>query len=29
MDRSQRKSAPFTDAVRETALRHLAEPAEA
>ncbi|MCK1477232.1 acyl-CoA thioesterase [Bradyrhizobium sp. 197] len=29
MDRSQRKSVPFTDAIRETAMRHLAEPAEA
>jgi acyl-CoA thioester hydrolase len=27
-DRSQRKSGPFTDAVRAIALRHLAEPAE-
>jgi acyl-CoA thioester hydrolase len=29
MDRSQRKSAPFADAIRESALRHLTEPAEA
>ncbi|UGX92802.1 acyl-CoA thioesterase [Bradyrhizobium barranii subsp. barranii] len=29
MDRSQRKSAPFTDAIRAVALQHLAEPAEA
>ncbi|MGY4466683.1 acyl-CoA thioesterase FadM [Bradyrhizobium sp. LB9.1b] len=29
MDRSQRKSGPFTDAIREIAMRHLAEPAEA
>jgi acyl-CoA thioester hydrolase len=28
MDRSQRKSAPFTDAIRTIAVRHLAEPAE-
>ncbi|MET4295871.1 acyl-CoA thioesterase FadM [Bradyrhizobium sp. LB8.2] len=29
MDRSQRKSVPFTDAIREIAMRHLAGPAEA
>lgn len=29
MDRSQRKSVPFTDAIREVALSHLVEPAEA
>jgi acyl-CoA thioester hydrolase len=29
MDRSQRKSVQFTDAIRGVALRHLAEPAEA
>src|SRR5439155_21807965 len=29
MDRSQRKLVPFTAAIREVALRHLAEPAEA
>ena len=28
MDRALRKSAPFADAIRQTALRHLAEPAE-
>ncbi|MCK1361487.1 hypothetical protein [Bradyrhizobium sp. 199] len=28
MDRSQRKSTPFADAVRKTALRQLAEPVE-
>ena len=29
MDRHQRKSAPFSDAIRELAVRHLAEPVEA
>jgi acyl-CoA thioester hydrolase len=29
MDRELRRSAPFTDAIRDAALRHLAEPAEA
>ena len=29
MDRSLRKSAPFTEAIRETALKYLAEPVEA
>jgi acyl-CoA thioester hydrolase len=29
MDRSQRKSVPFEDLIREVALRHLAEPVEA
>jgi acyl-CoA thioester hydrolase len=28
MDRSLRKSAPFADAIRETALKYLVEPAE-
>ncbi|MBR0810192.1 hypothetical protein JQ544_01550 [Bradyrhizobium diazoefficiens] len=28
MDRSQRSSAPFVDAIREIALRHLAEVVE-
>jgi acyl-CoA thioester hydrolase len=28
MDRSQRKSAPFADAIREIAMSHLTEPAE-
>jgi acyl-CoA thioester hydrolase len=29
MDRELRKSAPFADVIRQTALGHLAEPAEA
>jgi acyl-CoA thioester hydrolase len=29
MDRSQRKSVPFADAIRDAALTHLTEPAEA
>jgi acyl-CoA thioester hydrolase len=29
MDRGLRKSAPFADDIREAALGHLAEPAEA
>ncbi|MGC0390290.1 acyl-CoA thioesterase FadM [Bradyrhizobium liaoningense] len=29
MDRQLRKSAPFADAIREIAVKHLSEPAEA
>jgi acyl-CoA thioester hydrolase len=29
LDRELRKSAPFADVIRQTALRHLTEPAEA